>query len=83
MKKSEQPIDLDEWDFGFTAVHESDLESVQSASSLQKKVDLLYAAMGPLLKNLKQNPEKDYIFWPDRLKKVAEFEEKLKKIYEN
>jgi hypothetical protein len=39
--------------------------------------------MGPLLKNLKQNPEKDYIFWPDRLKKVAEFEEKLKKIYEN
>lgn len=83
MKKSEQPIDAEEWDFGFTAVNETDLAAVQNMSSLQKKIDTLYAAVAPLLKNLRANPEKDYIFWPDRLKKVAEFEEKLKKIYEN
>jgi len=73
----------DDWDFGFSAVSESDLESAQTVESLRKKVDALYSAMLPLLTRLKQDAEKDYIFWPNRLPKVQEFEEKLKKIYEN
>ncbi len=80
------------FDFGFTAVDENELEAVQKvaakAESLgaeklntQDKIDKLYNAMIPLLNNLKKNPEKEYILWPDRLTKVEAFEDHLTKIY--
>jgi len=69
-------IDYD-FDFGFSAVNESELEIVQSAENEKKKADTLYAAILPLLARLKQNPEKDYIYWPNRLPKVEEFEKSL------
>ena len=79
-------------DFGFTAVDETELNSYQEAQSeiqkttaeadaAQEKIDALYAAIEPLLNNLKSSPEKDYILWPDRLKKIEAFEAHLKKIY--
>lgn len=81
------------FDFGFTAVTEEELEKVQeittqvqqtetSLASLQNKVDDLYNAIIPLLTNLKKNPEKDYIHWPNRLGKVEEFETYLTNIYQ-
>lgn len=77
---------MTEFDFGFTAVDEEELESYQKvssvASSTQDKVDKLYNAIIPLLNNLKANPEKDYILWPNRLKKVEEFEDHLTSIYQ-
>jgi hypothetical protein len=75
-------IDYD-FDFGFTAVNENELEIVQSAENEKKKAEVLYAAILPLLARLKENEEKDYIYWPNRLPKVEEFENKLKKIYES
>lgn len=76
---------MTDFDFGFTAVNEEELESYQKvssvASSTQDKVDKLYNAIIPLLNNLKANPEKDYILWPNRLKKVEEFEDHLTSIY--
>lgn len=71
----------DIFDFGFTAVNEDELSSV-TVDDLQTRLDNLYKAMIPLLNNLKKNPDKDYILWPDRLKKVEEFETHLRKIYE-
>lgn len=82
----------DIFDFGFTAVDESELEAVQAlgatakdveekASTTQDKLDKLYNAIVPLLNNLKKNPEKEYILWPNRLAKVEEFETHLQKIY--
>jgi len=82
----------DIFDFGFTAVDEQELESVQkattqldrvatTATSTQEKLDKLYNAVTPLLNNLKKNPEKEYILWPDRLTKVEAFEDHLQKIY--
>ena len=82
----------DIFDFGFTAVDEEELEAVQiakqqasdvesSATATQDKIDKLYNAVIPLLNNLKKNPEKDYILWPNRLAKVEEFETYLQKIY--
>ncbi len=82
----------DIFDFGFTAVDESELEAVQvlgatakdeetKASSTQEKLDKLYNAVVPLLNNLKKNPEKDYILWPNRLDKVEQFEDHLQEIY--
>ena len=37
-------------------------------------------AILPLLHNLKKNPEKDYIFWPNRTAKIDAFEDKIAKI---
>lgn len=71
----------DIFDFGFTAVNEDELSSV-TVDDLRTRLDDLYKAMIPLLNNLKKNPDKDYILWPDRLKKVEEFESHLRKIYE-
>jgi len=82
----------DIFDFGFTAVDETELQAVQDAQKTvgdvevkatvtQEKLDKLYNAITPLLNNLKKNPEKEYILWPDRLSKVEQFEDHLQKIY--
>ena len=83
--------DLLKFDFGFTAVDESELDAVKevqaSASSssaekkeLEEKVNKLYNAILPLLTNLKKNPEKEYILWPNRTEKIEQFEEHIAKI---
>lgn len=80
------------FDFGFTAVDEEELTAVQQAKTevtqvattavaTQDKLDQLYNSIQGLLSNLKKNPEKEYILWPDRLAKVEAFEEHLLKIY--
>ena len=86
-------MSIDEmFDFGFTAVDEDELQAVQKtaakaddaeqlALSTQEKLDKLYNAFTPLLANLKKNPEKDYILWPNRIEKVDQFEDYLRKIY--
>jgi hypothetical protein len=75
----------DMFDFGFTAVDEHELDAVkevsQTATSTEERLNNLYNAVVPLLNNLKKNPEKDYILWPNRLAKVEEFEDHLQKIY--
>jgi len=79
-------LDLDQFDFGFTAVDEDELEVVQKqtqklestsgkAEELEDKLNKLYNSILPLLSNLKKNPEKDYIYWPKRTEKVEAFEE--------
>jgi len=75
------------FDFGFTLVDEEELDSVQqlstSSDQTQAKLDKLYNAITPLLNNLKANPEKEYIKWPDRIAKVEAFEEHLLQIYKS
>ncbi len=56
-------------------------KAAEAAKSNQKQLDDLYNAIVPLLNNLKKNPQKEYILWPNRLKKVEEFESHLQKIY--
>ena len=56
-------------------------KAAEAARSNQKQLDDLYNAIVPLLNNLKKNPQKEYILWPNRLKKVEEFETHLQKIY--
>ena len=81
------------FDFGFTIVDENELEVVQQATqqvetvssnvqSTQDRLDKLYNAVQPLLNNLKQNPEKEYILWPNRLNKIEQFEDHIQKIYQ-
>ena len=81
-------------DFGFTTADETELATFKKAiteieskgediENLEDKLNELYKAIQPLLNNLKANPTKEYILWPDRLKKVKQFEDYLKKIYES
>jgi len=82
----------DIFDFGFTAVDEDELQAVKAveekvaaasstAQETQETLDRLYNAIAPLLSNLKKNPEKEYILWPNRTAKIEEFEAKLFEIY--
>ena len=84
-------IDLDKFDFGFTAVDEDELQFVQKqsqklestsgkAEELEDKLNKLYNSILPLLSNLKANPEKDYIYWPKRTEKVEQFEDLIAEI---
>ena len=77
-----------DFDFGFTAVDENELEAVQkvtteassASASLQEtedKLNKLYNAILPFLTNLKKNPEKEYILWPNRTEKIEAFEDHI------
>ena len=83
-----------DFDFGFTAVTEDELDAVIEAKETavmktagldktQEKCDTLYNMIKPLLNNLAMNPEKDYIHWPGKLrsKKIEEFSDKLDEVY--
>ena len=83
--------DLLDFDFGFTAVDENELEAVQKVTSqassasataqeLEDKLNKLYNSILPLLSNLKKNPEKEYILWPNRTEKIEQFEDLIREI---
>ena len=83
--------DLD-FDFGFTAMDADELDAVQEqvqaatqatavATEVQDKIDSLYNMIMPLLNNLQKNPEKEYIYWPNRMEKVEAFRDALTKVY--
>ena len=83
-------------DFGFSAVSEQELKALerQLAKDVQTKskeleeveatykgkLEQLYKAIMPLLHNLEANPEKEYIFWPNRADKVRSFIVKVNNI---
>ena len=79
---------IEDFDFGFSLVDEAELEAVQKAAStaeaasstameMQTKIDKLYNMIMPLLNNLQQNPEKEYIYWPNRIEKLQEQVDKV------
>lgn len=85
LESDEDDIDFD---FGFNTHNQVELEDLWNSTGegkkdTQGKLDDLYKAIQPLLANLAKNPDREYIMWPDRAKKVTEFKERLKKIYES
>lgn len=79
MSKNYLNVDTD-FDFGFDfsddltdAVNEKEIQ----AALAQNKAETMYKMIMPLLNNLKKNPEKPNIVWPDREKKIDEFIKKL------
>ena len=51
------------------------------SSDVQNKIDALYNMIMPLLNNLQKNPEKEYIYWPNRMDKVEAFRDQLTEVY--
>jgi replicative superfamily II helicase len=96
MSKPTLSIDDAYDEFGFTAVSEDELKSYEKQlqvqvketsreleaiqTTYQNKVEELYKAIMPLLRNLAKNPEKEYILWPNRATKVKEFIDKIESI---
>ena len=91
MKEYLQPLDED---FGFSFVDE-DFEEVKSQVSkletatktdketiedLEKRLQAMFNSIDPFLENLKKNPEKTTIYWPNRTEKICQFQQRLKQI---
>jgi uncharacterized protein Yka (UPF0111/DUF47 family) len=87
---------IEEFDFGFSFVDE-DYEEVKEVSNklqkeysnsqeqvedLEKRLDLLHRSILPFLDNLCKNPEKSTIHWPNRVKKIEEYKNRLQHIVE-
>ena len=87
-------MNLEDFDFGFSAVDENELAAVTTATAkvatassdskaVQAKMDRMFSAVMPLLNNLQKNPGKEYIYWPDRHNKVEQFRDKLTILYKS
>lgn len=77
-------IDFDK-DFDFGIDFADDLSDTveqksKQAEAAQDKAMTMYKMIIPLLNNLKKNPDKPNIVWPDREKKINEFIAKLDSI---
>ena len=80
---------FDDFDFGFSAVTEQELkqhetqqitkltQAAQKSLSYQDRLANMYKMILPLIANLSKDPEKEYILWPGRDKKLSEFKAKL------
>jgi hypothetical protein len=84
---------FDDFDFGFSAVTEDELKQheKQQIESLAKhaestavealtykeRLESMYKMVMPLITNLSKDPQKEYILWPNREKKLMEFKAKL------
>lgn len=80
----------EENDFGFTAMTFDDISAILEESKnaeintveeqYKNKIETLKKMILALLNNLASNPEKEYIYWPNRVEKIKEQIEKVKKI---
>jgi uncharacterized phage infection (PIP) family protein YhgE len=82
-------------DFGFSLVSESELkalenqlvqqvkqketEVVKTNQEMQNRLQQLRAMILPLLTNLAKDETREYIYWPDRAKKIKAFIDKINK----
>ena len=74
------------FDFGFNIVSEEELKQYEKQLTqeleltkvdAQSSLDGLVALYKPLLDNLKKDPTKHYIFWPNRVSIIESFEKKI------
>jgi hypothetical protein len=85
---------IEEVDFGFSFVDEDINEIKKNAERLeivstineaslektQQKLNTVLEMFDTFLNNLKKNPDKSTIYWPNRIEKIEEFQKKLKEI---
>lgn len=78
----------EEWDFGFAAVTEDELEVVkvkaeklgEKEKKLSEKSSKLEKMMLPLVDKLMQDDDKPYIYWPNRKDVLTKFRKELVKL---
>lgn len=80
-------------DFGFSLVSEQELNDSKKIESetlhkttvkhYEEKIKNIHNMIIPLLNNLKENPTKEYIYWPNRVEKIDSFIKKMEKLMFN
>ena len=86
----------DDNDFGFSAVSEDELKALEKKlaadvkaktqqlenveTTYRGKLEQLHKAIMPLLYNLQKNPDKEYIYWPNRKPTIEKQIEKIVKL---
>lgn len=82
-KPSINSFDLED-DFGFSEISFTTEEAifregglVDEKEELTVRLQKMYDAIIPLLKNLNRNPDQEIIKWPNRAVKIQEFKNKL------
>ena len=70
----------DDWDFGFSDdLNDALAVTTDEAEKHKAKAQQIVNMIMPLLNNLKKNPDKPNIVWPDREKAIDKF---IKKLYD-
>lgn len=81
----------DDFDFGFSVVSEDELKTIEKqlqneleqteviVHETKTKLEGMRNMILPLLNNLMANPDKEYIYWPNRTEKIKAFIAKLDK----
>ena len=66
-------------DFGFSAVSEAEVTAMPIAEKedVENRLDQMHQAITFFLNKLKENPELEYIKWPDRVTHIEKFEQRL------
>ena len=77
-----------EYDFGFSLVSEEELKAheehlIKRAENESQKLNMIKDMIMPLLLNLSKDPNKEYIYWPNRKDKIDQFIKKLNSIVDN
>lgn len=74
------------FDFGFSFKSEEEIKKIETEAlekksneltETQRKLIGLREMYGRLLERLKQEPENQYIYWPNRVQAVNDFQEKV------
>lgn len=89
----------DDNDFGFSAVSEDELKSMErqlqqqvqqkeeelslTSKEYKDKLEALYKLIMPLLMNLQKDDSKSYIYWPDRSEKVGKLISRIDKLVQD
>ena len=72
----------DDYDFGFSLMSEDEIKENEklletAVITESAKLEAFKNMIMPFLNNLTKNPEKEYIYWPDRAEKVKQFINKI------
>ena len=81
MSKIKDYIDMSQ-DFSFSFVENDDNSNKydEEIEKITNQRDQILNEINKLLENLKKEPEKDTIKWPNRVPDIEKFQEKLQKI---
>ena len=55
-------------------------ETAATAEEYRARMHRLYKMVMPLLNNLRENPERSYIYWPERQDKIDEFQRRIEAV---
>jgi hypothetical protein len=71
-----------DYDFGFSLMSEEEIKENEklletAVITESAKLEAFKNMIMPFLNNLTKNPEKEYIYWPDRAEKVKQFINKI------